>query len=254
MSAPGAVAAGAARRVALVIGAGDATGAAIARRLARDQLTVVCVRRSAAALGELVGSIERQGGRAHAFGCDARDEQQVVELVQRIEAEIGPLDVVVHNIGANVRFDIADTTARVYSKVWEMAALSAFLTGREASKVMVPRGRGTIIFTGATASVRGKEGFAAFSGAKQAKRALAQAMARELGPKGVHVAHVVVDGPIETAFIRGIFGEEQYGKMKASSSMLAPDAIAEAYAFLYNQPRSAWTFEMDLRPWDQSLM
>jgi NAD(P)-dependent dehydrogenase (short-subunit alcohol dehydrogenase family) len=207
------------------------------------------VRRTADALTPLVEAIEADGGRAVPFGADARLEEVMVPLVDRIEAEIGPIQVAVHNIGANVRFGIRDTSARVYRKVWEMAAFSAFLTGREAARVMVPRGTGTILFTGATASVRGGKGFAAFAGAKHAVRALAQSMARELGPEGLHVAHAIIDGPIDTAFIRDNF-PDAYAR-KAADGLLEPDAIAEAYWNVHRQPRTAWTHELDLRPWSE---
>jgi NAD(P)-dependent dehydrogenase (short-subunit alcohol dehydrogenase family) len=142
---------------------------------------------------------------------------------------------------------IRETTARVYTKVWEMAALAGFLVGREAAKVMVPRARGTILFTGATASLRGGKGFAAFAGAKHALRALAQSMARELGPQGIHVAHVVVDGAIDTEFIRSSFPSVY--ALKAQDGILNPEHIAENYWHLHTQPRDAWTFELDLRPY-----
>jgi NAD(P)-dependent dehydrogenase (short-subunit alcohol dehydrogenase family) len=174
----------------------------------------------------------------------------VVALVQRIEREIAPIEVAVFNIGANVRFPVVETTERVYRKVWEMAALAGFLVGREAAKAMLPRGRGTILFTGATASLRGGAGFSAFAGAKHALRALAQSMARELGPQGIHVAHSIIDGAIDTAFIAENF-PERYA-LKASDGILNPDAIAEAYWQLHCQHRSAWTQELDLRPWTET--
>jgi NAD(P)-dependent dehydrogenase (short-subunit alcohol dehydrogenase family) len=236
--------------VALVVGAGDALGGAIARRFAREGYTACVVRRTADALEPLVREIAAAGGRAVAFGADARLEEVMVPLVDRIEAEVGPIEVAVHNIGANVRFGIRETTARVYRKVWEMAAFSAFLTGREAARVMVPRGAGTILFTGATASVRGGAGFSAFAGAKHAVRALAQSMARELGPQNIHVAHSIIDGAIDTAFIRDTF-PEIYAR-KADDGILQPDAIADAYWQLHVQPRTAWTHELDLRPWSES--
>ena len=234
-------------KVALVIGAGESTGGAIARRFAREGYVACVTRRSADKLAPLVEQIERAGGRARAYGSDARREEQTVELVQSIERDVGPIEVCVFNVGGNVRFPVRDTTVRVYTKVWEMAALAGFLAGREAAKVMAPRGRGTILFTGATASMRGGKGFAAFAGAKHALRALAQSMARELGPEGIHVAHVVVDGAIDTPFIRDTFPERYALKDKAG--ILDPEAIAENYWQLHCQPRSAWTHELDLRPW-----
>ena len=237
-------------KVALVIGAGEATGGAIARRFAREGFLTCVTRRNADKLQPLVEQIEKAGGKAKAFGSDARREEQVAELVQGIERDLGPIEVCVFNVGGNVRFPIRETTARVYTKVWEMAALAGFLVGREAARVMVPRGQGTILFTGATASLRGGKGFAAFAGAKHALRALAQSMARELGPEGIHVAHVVIDGGIDTPFIRENFPERYALKDKAG--ILDPEAIAENYWQLHRQPRSAWTHELDLRPWMES--
>ena len=235
------------KKVALVIGAGDALGGAIARRFAKEGLVACVVRRNGDKLAPLVDAIRGAGGEAIAFGVDARKEEQMVELVERIERDTGLIEVSVFNIGANVRFPIRETTARVYFKVWEMGCFAGFLMGREVAKVMVPRQRGTILFTGATASVRGSAGFAAFAGAKHALRALAQSMARELGPLGIHVAHTVIDGAIDTAFIRDNF-PERYA-LKERQGILDPDAIAENYWRLHQQPRSAWTHELDLRPW-----
>jgi NAD(P)-dependent dehydrogenase (short-subunit alcohol dehydrogenase family) len=235
------------KKAALVVGAGDATGGAIARRFAREGFIACVTRRQADKLEPLVQAIRDGGGEAHGFGSDARDEAAVSELVTAIERDIAPLEVVVFNIGANVRFAVTETTERVYRKVWEMGALAGFLVGREAARVMLPRKQGTIIFTGATASLRGGQGFAAFAGAKHALRALAQSMARELGPQGIHVAHTVIDGAIDTNFIAQNF-PERYA-LKADDGILNPDHIAEAYWQLHRQPRSAWTHELDLRPW-----
>jgi NAD(P)-dependent dehydrogenase (short-subunit alcohol dehydrogenase family) len=236
---------------AIIIGAGDATGGAVARAFAAEGLTACVVRRptGADALEALAQSIRDDGHAAHAFPGDARDEDFMVSLFDRVEAEVGPVAVAVFNIGANVNFGIRETTARVYRKVWEMAAFAGFLTGREAARVMVPRKAGTIIFTGATASLRGGTGYAAFSGAKGALRMLAQSMARELGPEGIHVAHSIIDGPIDTAFIRD--RHPDFDAAKAADLLLSPDAIAAAYVMLHNQPRSAWTHELDLRPWGE---
>lgn len=235
------------QQVAVVIGAGDATGGAIARRFAREGFTLCVTRRNADALAPLRESIEGDGGTVHTFGCDARDEDAMTALFDGIERDIGPVTVVVFNIGANVRFPITETTGRVYRKVWEMAAFAGFLTGREAARVMLPRQQGTIIFTGATASLRGGSGFSAFAGAKFALRALAQSMARELGPQGIHVAHSIIDGAIDTDFIRDNF-PDRYA-LKDQDGILNPDHIAEQYLQLHRQPRDAWTHELDLRPW-----
>ncbi len=235
------------RKSALVVGAGDATGGAIARRFASEGYALVCTRREASSLDPLLEQIRGDGGEAHGFGSDARDEDQVIDLFTRIEREIAPLEVLVFNIGANVRFPIADTTARVYRKVWEMAGFAGFLAGREAARVMTRRGQGTIIFTGATASLRGGDGFSAFAGAKFALRALAQSMARELGPKGIHVAHSIIDGAIDTQWIAENF-PDRYA-LKTQDGILNPEHIADAYCMLHKQPRDAWTHELDLRPW-----
>ncbi|MEK9721769.1 MAG: SDR family NAD(P)-dependent oxidoreductase, partial [Quisquiliibacterium sp.] len=180
-------------------------------------------------------------------GCDARSESQTVELVEKIERDIAPIEVAVFNVGGNVKFGITETTARVYSKVWEMGCFAGFLMGREVARVMLPRQRGTIIFTGATASLRGREGFSAFAGAKHALRALAQSMARELWPKGIHVAHIIIDGAIDTEFIRSNFPDRYATRDRGG--ILAPDNIAQAYWQIHCQPRDAWTHETELRPW-----
>ena len=233
--------------VALVIGAGDATGGTIARRFAAGGYTACVTRREADKLEPLLQSIRDAGGQAHGFASDARKEDEVIALVERIEREIGPIEVLVFNIGANVPCSVLEETARKYFKIWEMACFGGFLNGREVAKRMVARGRGTIIFTGATAALRGATNFAAFAGAKHALRALAQSMARELGPQGIHVAHVVVDGAIDTEFIRSNF-PERYA-LKAQDGILNPEHIAENYWHLHRQPRDAWTFELDLRPY-----
>ncbi|WP_372661051.1 SDR family oxidoreductase [Hydrogenophaga sp.] len=235
---------------ALVVGAGDATGGAIARRFAREGYTACVTRRQADKLVPLVERIQAEGGQARGFGSDARDEAAVIALVEQIEREVGAIEVAVFNIGANVHFPVTETTERVYRKVWEMGALAGFLMGREVAKAMLPRGKGTILFTGATASLRGGAGFSAFAGAKHALRALAQSLARELGPQGIHVAHVVIDGAIDTRFIADNF-PERYA-LKEQDGILNPEHIAETYWQLHRQPRSAWTFETDLRPWSET--
>ncbi|MGZ5179255.1 MAG: SDR family oxidoreductase [Ramlibacter sp.] len=234
-------------KVALVVGAGDATGGAIARRFAREGYVACVTRRNADKLQPLIETIQAAGGRAHGFASDARKEEEVVALVEQIEATIGPIEVLVFNIGANVRTSVLEETARKYFKIWEMACFGGFLNAREVAARMVTRGRGTILFTGATASLRGGNGFAAFAGAKHALRALAQSMARELGPRGVHVAHVVIDGAIDTAFIRDNF-PERYA-LKDKDGILQPEHVADQYLMLHRQPRDAWTHELDLRPW-----
>jgi NAD(P)-dependent dehydrogenase (short-subunit alcohol dehydrogenase family) len=219
----------------------------VAHRFAKEGYMVCAARRTEAALGPLVESIQAAGGRALGFALDARREEAVTGFIDHIESTIGPIEVMVFNVGGNVRFPILETTTQKYFKVWEMCAMAGFLAGREAARVMVPRGRGTILFTGATASLRGAAGFSAFAGGKAALRALAQSMARELGPRGVHVAHVIIDGLIDTAFSRTNFADRVAAA--GPQGILDPDHIADAYWWLHSQPRDAWTFELDLRPW-----
>jgi short-subunit dehydrogenase len=235
------------QKVALIIGAGDATGGAIAKRFAKGGYISCMTRRNADKLQPLIDEIEQAGGIAYGFASDARKEQQVIQLIEEIESNIGEIEVLVFNIGANVPCSILEETARKYFKIWEMACFSAFLTGREVAKRMVSRQRGTLIFTGATAGLRGAAYFSAFAGAKHALRALAQSMARELGPQNIHVAHVVVDGAIDTDFIKNSF-PDLYEK-KDQDGILNPEHIAENYWHLAQQPRDAWTHELDLRPW-----
>ncbi len=238
---------------ALIVGAGDATGGAIARAFAREGLTACVNRRATNAdkLEALAASIRDDGLSARAYPGDAREEDDVVAMVAAIERDVGPIEVAIFNIGANVNFPITEMTARVYRKVWEMACFGGFLMGREAARVMVPRERGTIIFTGATASLRGGSGYAAFAGAKASLRMLAQSMARELGPKNIHVAHSIIDGPIDTDFIATRVPD--IDELRARDAVLSPDEIARNYVMLHKQARNAWTHELDLRPWTESF-
>ncbi len=233
--------------VALVVGAGDAIGSAIARSFADEGYVICAGRRNGDKLQPLVDEITAKGGEAHGFTLDARKEEAIEELFKRIEDDIGPLEVVVFNVGSNVNFPITETTSRVFYKVWEMACFGGFLTGREAAKYMSPREKGTILFTGATASMRGGIGYAAFASAKHGLKALAQSMARELGPKNIHVAHLVIDSAVDTPWIRERFGE-RFDKMP-EDAVMNPNSIGKAYVSIHNQDRDAWTFEMDLRPY-----
>ncbi|RIZ41034.1 SDR family oxidoreductase [Pseudomonas putida] len=235
------------QKVVLVIGAGDATGGEIAKRFAREGYIACVTRRQADKLQPLLEEIHAAGGQAYGFGSDARKEEEVAALVETIERDIGPIEAFVFNIGANVPCSILEETPRKYFKIWEMACFAGFLTAQAVARRMVQRERGTLLFTGATAGTRGAAGFAAFAGAKHGLRALAQSMACELGPRNIHVAHVVVDGAIDTAFIRDSF-PERYA-LKDQDGILDPAHIADSYWFLHAQPRDAWTFELDLRPW-----
>ena len=248
-----------ANKVCLVIGAGDATGGAVAKRFAREGFAVCATRRTVEKIEPLIASIRSDGGVAYGFGSDARDEDQVVSLIADIEDNIGPIEVLVFNVGANSPCSILSETTRRNTKMREMASLAGFLNAREVAKRMVTRladaptqqtgtpHKGSIIFTGATASLRGSANFAGFSGGKMALRALAQSMARELGPMGIHVAHTIIDGAIDTEFIRTLFPDRY--KLKDQDGILNPDHIADAYWMLHQQPRDAWTHELDLRPY-----
>ena len=235
----------------LVVGAGEGVGQAVAAAFAQTGLVACLTRRPRHldALQRQADAIIDAGFQARAYGVDARDEAEMAGLVDRIESEVGPIEAAVFNIGANVMFPTLDTTTRVYTKVWEMAALAGFLTGREVARVMQPRGRGTILFTGATASLRGRAGFSAFAGAKHALRALAQSMAKELGPQGIHVAHIMIDGAIDGAFTRE--NASGYADRLRGDAILLPAEIAKNYVWLHQQHRSAWTHELDLRPWTE---
>lgn len=234
--------------VALIVGAGDHLGSAIARRFASEGFHIVATRRKGD-LEPLVREIEALGASATALHSDAREETQVIELIEKVESDIGPIRVAIFNVGGNVQFGICDTTAQVYRKVWEMCAFAGFLVGREVAKKMLPRQRGTIIFTGASASLRGSSGFCAFAGGKHALRALAQSMARELGPHGIHVAHVVVDGLIQNE-ATAQFLPDLYAS-KGEDGIIQPDDLAQIYWNIHNQPRTAWTFEQDARPFSE---
>jgi NAD(P)-dependent dehydrogenase (short-subunit alcohol dehydrogenase family) len=235
-----------AQKVCLIVGAGDATGSAIAKRFAQAGYTVCVTRRTPDASAALVQSIQDAGGRALAFQLDARREDEVLALFKKIETDVGALEVVVFNVGGNVRFPLLEMTAEKYFKTWEMCAMAGFLVGREAARALLPRGRGTILFTGATASLRGGVGFSAFAGGKAALRALAQSMAREFGPQGLHIAHIVVDGVIDSERVR-ITQPERVAAL-GPKGLVEPDSIARAYLWLHEQTPDAWTFELDLRP------
>jgi NAD(P)-dependent dehydrogenase (short-subunit alcohol dehydrogenase family) len=235
--------------VALVVGAGVATGGAIAKRFARAGYTACVARRNEDKLNHLVGEIVAGGGTAHAFGVDSTQEDQMVEMVARIEREVGPIEVAVYNAAIGTHSPIAKHSAADYERVWRVNTFGAFLMGREMAKVMEPREKGTIIFTGATSALRGKANLAAFSGSKHALRALAQSMARELFPKNIHVAHVIIDGPIDTPLIRKMM--PQVFEERPADGVLAPADIADAYYALHVQNRSAWTHETELRPWKE---
>jgi NAD(P)-dependent dehydrogenase (short-subunit alcohol dehydrogenase family) len=237
------------KATAAIVGAGDYIGAAVARRFARGGFHIVGGRRNGDQLASLKDEIEAAGGMFTGRSLDARKEGDVAAFLAEADA-IAPLEVCVFNVGGNVNFPILDTTERVFRKVWEMACYAGFLTGREAACHMVPRGRGSIFFTGATASLRGGAGYAAFASAKFALRAVAQSMARELGPQNIHVAHLIIDAGVDTKWVR----ERRSGDaaIEAPDALMNPASIAETYWQLHSQPRDAWTFELDLRPYGET--
>jgi NAD(P)-dependent dehydrogenase (short-subunit alcohol dehydrogenase family) len=241
------------RGTVAVIGAGDFIGSAIARKFAGEGFTVFAGRRNGEKLAPLVQEVEAQGGRIIARSMDARQEDAITGFLREADSE-APLEVCIFNAGANVHFPLLDTTERVFRKVWEMACYAGFLTGREAARLMLPHGRGAIFFTGATASLRGGGGYSAFAAAKAGLRAVAQSAARELGPQNIHVAHLIIDAGVDTAWVRErIKAREGEGALRNldPGRLMNPASVAEAYWQLYQQPRDAWTFEMDIRPFGE---
>jgi len=235
------------KKVALVIGAGVATGGAVAKRFAHEGYIACMARRQGEKLQGLIDEIEAEGGEAYGYSCDATEEDEVVELIEKIEVEHGPIEMACYNAAVGAAHSITDFPAKVYERVWRINTFGAFLMGREVSKRMVERGRGTILFTGATSALRGKAGLAAFAGSKHALRALTESMARELFPQNIHVAHIIIDGPIDTPLIRKM--QPKTFEERPEDGVLLPDDIAETYWTIHQQPRSAWLSETTLRPW-----
>ncbi|MBR2813321.1 MAG: SDR family oxidoreductase [Reyranella sp.] len=238
---------------AAIIGAGDFIGAAISRKFAAEGFSVHAGRRNGDKLAPLLADIAKAGGSATGRSLDARKEDDITAFLQEADAK-APLEVCVFNIGANVNFPLLDTTERVFRKVWEMACYSGFLAGREAARLMLPRGKGAIFFTGATASLRGGVGYAAFAAAKAGLRMVAQSAARELGPKNIHVAHLVIDSGVDTAWVRERLKEREGEEALANlppDRLMRSEAVADSYWSLYQQPRDAWTFELEIRPYGE---
>jgi hypothetical protein len=236
--------------VALLVGAGDAIGAAVARRFATGGYSVCVARRDAEKSRSVVQEIAESGGAARAISTDVRNEEAIQALFAQLEAELGRVEVCLFNAGANIKAPLVETSGGLFFKAWELACYSGFLTGREAARYMVPRGRGTILFTGATASVRGGSGFAAFAAAKFGLRGVAQSMARELAPRNIHVAHLIIDGAVDSAAIHRRLSAAT-GTMPdlPPDSLIQTGSVAEAYWTLHNQSRDGWTHELDLRPY-----
>lgn len=229
-----------------VIGAGDFIGAAIVRKFAAEGFAVHAGRRNGDKLAPLLG------GAVTGRSLDARQSEDVAAFLDEAEA-IAPLALVVFNVGANVQFPLAETTDRVFRKVWEMACFAGFAALREGARIMGPRGEGKIFVTGATAGLRGNPGYAAFAAAKAGLRLMAESAARELWPQGLHVAHLVIDAGVDTEWVRQRVTERIGAEALAAQPdlLMPPEAVAEAYWALYNQPKSAWTFEQVIRPYGE---
>ena len=239
--------------IVFIVGTGDYIGAAIARRFAEGGFTVCMGRRNGHKLEPLVNELRGMGGKAYGYTHDARDEEQTEAIFKEIETNVGPIDLVIFNVGGNVYFPLMETTARVFRKVWEMACFAGSFTGREAARYMVPRGRGKIFFTGASASMRGKPGYSAFSAGKAGLRMLAQSMAREFGPQNIHVAHLIIDAGVDTAFVRErIAASGKNPDDLPPDTLMSPRSVAESYWVLYHQTRDGWTHELDLRPYGET--
>ena len=234
-------------RSVAVIGAGDHIGAAIVRKFAAEGFAVHAGRRNGDKLASLLG------GAVSGRSLDARIPEDVAAFLGEAEAA-APLALTVFNVGANVQFPLLETTDRVFRKVWEMACFAGFVTVREAARIMGPRGEGAIFVTGATAGMRGNPGYSAFAAAKSGLRAVAQSAARELWPQGIHVAHLVIDAGVDTEWVRARMTERIGAEALAAQPdlLMPPEAIAEAYWALFNQPRAAWTFEQEIRPYGET--
>lgn len=235
----------------LVIGAGEGTGGEIAKRFAREGYTACVARRNAEKLAPLIAEIEAAGGKARGYSVDGADEAAVTGLIDKIEAEIGPINVAVYNSAAMLRGPAAEISGDQFRQMWDTTCFGGFVMGREVGKRMVERGQGTILFTGATASVKASANYIAFASAKFALRAVAQAMAKDYGPKGVHVAHVVIDGIIDVPRSRERM-PDYIAELASKEAALTADGLAESYWQLHIQPRTAWTWEIDIRPWSEN--
>jgi NAD(P)-dependent dehydrogenase (short-subunit alcohol dehydrogenase family) len=234
---------------AIITGVGPGLGGALARRFAAAGHKVLMVSRNPDRLSPIADEITGAGGTARAHGADATDEAQVAELFDAAEKDFGPVEVAIHNAGFRIVKSILEMEADEIEGNWRNCCLGGFLVGREAARRMVSRGRGTILFTGGRGSRFAHSGFAAFAIAKFGVRALAQSMARELGPLGVHVAHFSVEGTIDNERVRAAMGDKL-----GPDGLIDTDALAEAYYQTHIQPRSCWTFEVDLRPWGETFV
>ena len=237
---------------ALVIGVGAEAGlgAQLAHRFAQEGFRVLVAGRTEARLKSVATAIKQAGGQAEPIAADATREQDVIALFDKAVTR-GDLELVVYNVGNNAAVPLLDLTAGDFETFWRQNAFGGFLVGREAVRRMLPKGKGTLLFTGATASLRARPPFTGFASAKAALRAVAQGLAREFGPQGIHVAHVVIDGVIDGAYAREKFPD--FVRAKGEDGLIDPGAIADAFLSLHRQPRSAWTHELDLRPFNETF-
>jgi NAD(P)-dependent dehydrogenase (short-subunit alcohol dehydrogenase family) len=233
------------RETAVVFGVGQGLGSALVRRFAAENMQVGAVSRDEAKLNTLINSGDSQGIRPYA--ADVGNSEDVLRVFESVDSDFGIPDVVVFNAGAYKKGNVLDIDPADFERCWRIGCLGGLLVGQAAARRMVKRGHGTIIFTGATAALRGSAGFANLAVPKFGLRALAQSMARELGPQGIHVGFVIIDGQIESERYQHLIDE------RGQDSVLAPDAIAELYLQLHHQPRSAWTHEIDVRPWSEKF-
>jgi NAD(P)-dependent dehydrogenase (short-subunit alcohol dehydrogenase family) len=227
--------------VALIVGAGPDLGSALARRFSRAGMAVAVAARNAQKLDGLIDELGALGGSGRRYGCDATDERSVKSMLKCVLEEMGIPDLVVYNVQHFIPGSILEIETSAFEECWRAMALGGFIVGREVARLMVPRGSGTIIYTGATGAMRGREEYINMAVGKFGVRALSQSMARELGPKGIHVAHVILDG--------GILSHRAGDEARERNSAMRPEHIAETYFQLHLQHRSTWTQEMDLRTW-----
>ncbi|KRX07409.1 Insulin-like growth factor binding protein, N-terminal [Pseudocohnilembus persalinus] len=239
------------KKVILIMGAGNGLGASIARQFASNNFIVIVCRRNREKLNPLIEEIQNKGQICHGFGVDCRQQDQVIKLVNDVENFYGPINVAVFNIGINVNYDLMSTSSRIFEKIWQLNTYSGFLFGQAVASKMIQRQKGTILFTGASASLRGNPGFTAFGASKAGLRSIAQSMSKELGPQGIHVAHIIVDGGIDSPFIREQFKDKLKDINEKENYLLNPDDIAKVYYDIYKQKKSAWTFEIDVRPYTE---
>jgi NAD(P)-dependent dehydrogenase (short-subunit alcohol dehydrogenase family) len=234
-------------KVAVIAGVGEGVGLGISKRFARAGLLTIMLARDEEKLRGFERQIEENGGKAIGLKTDLRQESEIVSVLQKVENEFGPIEVAAYNAGAQHRKAALEISGDAFEKVWRLACFGAFVFGREAVRHMAPRGKGSVLFTGATSSLRGGANFAAFASAKFGARAVSQSLAREFGPKGIHVATVIIDGAVDMPAIHRMMPEVV--AKTPEDGLLSTDAIAETFFQLHSQHRSAWTLEADVRPY-----